>query len=247
MTRMRYLLNGVIALALLLLSQNLLAQREAEWFNGRITLDDDKVIEGEVQYNFVDDIVKIKGSEGERLLTAIKVKTFTILVDSAELMYYSLPNNLTGPNMVFYKVVFENSIGAILFRHLSEVNEYNTAFGFNVQGAAGFVPFVHRNTKVNRVVSIANKNGIFPILEKKVQNTIGYDYIKSKSNFGRSVKNEAESKEVSKYKKYFDLNIDRIFGSKGSDVQSLFEQEKMSIKSIDSWFSILNYLEEKNQ
>lgn len=115
-------------------SQSDYADKNNVWHNGQIILDDGKVIEGDVSYNFVTQVLSHRDKSGSYSHNARNVSQF-ILQDKendVSRKFYSLPLKLEGsyrPTYMFFERIHENNKVALLSRHVFVFKIKTTGYG----------------------------------------------------------------------------------------------------------------------
>lgn len=219
-------------------------------------------IEGEINYNFVVDQVRVRAPGREEQIFVPHSVNYFIVEDSTEVQVsYSLQfDYLKKGNRVYtiFHKLFSNEHYMLLMKHITE-NEYkkfyqNNQLSVNTYGSTDGYFQNYYEEKVIRIIYIASKNGdIVPCLEKKVKRTQTYDWLSYVNPIGyhnnptkyksKKLKKSVTDKEVKKYKLVDRQELKDFFGHYYFRLERYIEKNNLNIKTLDGLISALDFRE----
>ena len=154
-------------------------------FSGRVKLLDGETIDGELNHNFVSQVLRLRRIDKIEIYNAEEVLLFLLEKSDKEPdLYYSIPymDQKNGrKRAVFFELLYENNELAILSRLIFEFKDRNWLFHANTNNPLSAVlPTDYKIEKVWERIYMANTRGtIRPYMEgkksKNLSSTFGFD------------------------------------------------------------------------
>ena len=254
----------LLGIALCAVNHGLFAQfrndiTESQYFSeGTVYRPGGKELDGMVNYNFVDDQVTLRTSNGDEKTFTARDLTWFVMEDSVGTgRYYSLPFDVKQvgmPEMTFFYEVYRNDEYMVLAKHL--VSYLNTQFSI-----AGYTS-QHAHEKVLQVIYLANREGkIVDCLEKRKSwnstllgdNYFDPNYAFSERQAAFMLTNRLEENALDtlsqsntlKEIKQFNLADRRcfkdFFGSQYKQFDAYVKSNDLNIKTIEGLIRALNF------
>lgn len=196
------------------------------WFDGVLYLKDGRSFNGDINYIFVNDLVRIRNSRGQiKTLVASNVSEFVLFDSLEDRRFYALPYDVASNGIkvpLFFEALYSNESYSVLSRHVVKhkiVDNRTSGQDFSGMGA---VPV----EKVYQVIYLADTQGkIMALLERRKSLRFIHqsDYIPNKvfSNYENAkFKKSATQKEVKKY-------------CRAKDEKSTYENSFLDLDLID--------------
>lgn len=178
-----------------------------KWFEGQIELLNGDKLNGQLNYNFVSSVLRMKEAADTIIYTSEKVLFFELYNETGEVKrFYSLPfdpGNAGRDIPTFFQVVFEDKEFALLSKHHLEYREKQISNQGQYYGTS-------KVEKVFEVLYVADANGnILPFLKRKksaMENNFDWDgrmFLDNQSGLeynDRKLESSSTAREVKKYK-----------------------------------------------
>ncbi|MEM6524658.1 MAG: hypothetical protein AAF693_12725 [Bacteroidota bacterium] len=233
-----------------------------QWFQGRIKLLSGRSIDGELNYNFVSQVLRLRESNNIEIYNAEEVLFFLLITSNDESeLYYSLPyldQDYGRKRAVFFKVLHETKKLAILSRLIFEFKDRNWPLDSNPNAAnsLSIAPADYKVEKVQEVIYLAdNKGTIRHYMEgkksKSLSSTLGYDESFYRAG-GKSVlkynddkfKSSQVDRDVRKYKVIDKDIVLEFLDDEYYNVQEYIKENQINLSTIKGLIQILDFYEE---
>ncbi len=226
------------------------AKESLVWKNGMVQMDDGRVREGKINYNFVTETLKVKSQDEEKVYSANRIAYFE-LIDNDTTTYVSLPfdSHENGySRFAFFKIEYQNTENLILSRNVFSYKENR-----NVAPATGLT-YGQINAKIEKVtrrIYIGSEGKIFPVLIGKVNKLIGYDYgmqapkkaeLMIEQGEKYALRKEMDSRSEMEVKRYSltDKNfVNTIYPQYKSQLNEYIKTNQLKFKSISDLVLVL--------
>ncbi|MEM9391374.1 MAG: hypothetical protein AAGA02_12925 [Bacteroidota bacterium] len=229
-----------------------------QWFSGRVKLLGGKTIDGELNYNFVSQVLRLRKTDKIEIYNAEEVLLFLLeKSDEEPNLYYSLPymdQEYGRKRAVFFEVLYENNELAILSRLIFEFKDRNWLFDSNTNNPLSTVPPTdYKIEKVWERIYMANTKGtIRPYMEgkksKNLSSTFGFNEGSSRADGKSTLKyNESKfkkskaDKEVRRYRLINKNVLSEFFDSEYYDVQDYINESNVELNTIEGLVEVFDF------
>ncbi len=222
------------------------------WHEGTIKLENGQTIEGELNYNFITEILSYRSNGESHPYTARNVVSF-ILKDhnsNSRRKYYSIPISDPGEKfekLVFFEVIYERGSLAILSRHFYKYQEREKTAIDPVSG----MPISYGRTskeKIKEYLYLADDRGHIIAYAKKIKDKNSFDtYASQAAIVGEDVSQEAvfESKTTRssdiRYQIVNSSAIEQITGAYFTEIEKFSKSNRYKLNTIDELIMFVDY------
>ncbi len=229
------------------------------WSPGAIQLIDKETIEGELNYNFVSQTLRIRRSDQIETFNAREVLLFNLIQeDGNRKTFYSLPYKdeaFDRERPVFFYVIYEGKGIALLSRNVLEFR--NTQLSDDPAAAFYILPTANKVESIKEVIYLANALGsIKPYLEGKKSTDFNftptyrsYPTASSDGNYKleHDEKKFEESQLENKVRKFKVVDKRLLSESLGSDfykVEDFMKENNVKSNTVEGLVRIMDYYSE---
>ncbi|MCG8385041.1 MAG: hypothetical protein MJA30_05835 [Cytophagales bacterium] len=236
------------------------------WFPGTVQTMDNKILTGELNYNFVSQALRLRQSGQIETLNAEKVMYFELEPgESTQKVFYSLPykdESRDRERAVFFEVVHEGKGLALLSRHVFEMKEKRRPINNDPLSNNPPSFYLDRSESVTQVIYLANASGVIKpylvgrakkwtdfLLRNPHPNAMAMDpglqpgYENEEYNLKYNEKKLKESnadKEVKRFK-FIDKNaLSESIGADFHRLEYFIESNKIQLNTIEGLILVVN-------
>ena len=226
---------------------------ESIWRDGVIKLEDGQAIQGEINFNFVSDVLKVRQSEDEpgEIFNPNKVLYFELKEGDQKALFYSLPYDFNEDGRykpAFFEVVYQNGKDVLLARHILEYKEDD----FVNDPVLGYT-HNPKQEDVYRTIYLATGGEIVPVLKGRVKDfwsfifdrgmALGSDKYNESAKYSKS----KTDKEKVKYKNILKEDLGMLFPDAYYDLKKFIKANKIDMDKVEGWKSIIDYKNQLNK
>lgn len=220
---------------------------DATWYNGNYMLSSGKKGSGELNYNFVNGMLKMRDEQGNTSFTPGKVAYFELeMPEEGIRLFYSLPADINEDGRevpVFFEVIYEKGERAILSRHTFDYDQNTGPMGASVNGYGAFANVTLKNEKVREYIYLLNTDGLIKYLEGKKGSASTFSLHQNAKYRDKAMKKSKTDKALSRYKVTNKTALKRFAGEHYKGVLAYARENDLEFRNMEELILLLDYLE----
>ncbi|UII23216.1 hypothetical protein [Fulvivirga ligni] len=209
------------------------------WYEGQVTLENGKVLTGELNYNFINDLLRLRNDDKIRSFTSEQALSFQYTNEGALSVYYSLPfkNEMTNrAKFVFYKVLYQAKDVALLCRHDMIVKQ-DQDVGYDNQTI-----YQYEYEDVERTIYLVKLNQEpEPMMKAKIIETSKFSQFFLLHYRRKKPEGTATDEEDLKYSRLYKGEVYDLFPEQRDQLKEYIEKENLKLKTEEGWIQLLKY------
>ncbi|MTI20672.1 hypothetical protein E1176_06535 [Fulvivirga sp. RKSG066] len=229
----------------------------ALWYEGNVLLLDGSTVEGQLNFNFVSGVLRVKQGGAPEIFTSEKVLSFEFYKAGENQTFYSLPYDQgdTGRDVpTYFEVVYQLDNIAVLSRHSFEFSHKNFLAGneySNYSEDDRLLDLAERKETIYQTIYLAdNRGNIIPYLSKKKKANRSYElfgFHEEGIEYDERKFRESQLEKEVKVFSYVEKDaLDKVVDDKLTHVKSFIKKEKLNPKTLEDLISILAFYNELN-
>lgn len=215
------------------------------WYEGQVTLENGKVLTGELNYNFINDLLRLRNDDKIQSFTSEQALSFQYTNEGALSVYYSLPfkNEMTNrAKFVFYKVLYQAKDVALLSRHDLIVKQ-GQAIGndpIDINGRQTIYQYEYED--VERTIYLVKLNQEpEPMMKAKIIETSKFSQFFLLHYRRKKPEGTATDEEDLRYSRLYKGEVYDLFPEQRDQLKEYIEKENLKLKTEEGWIQLLKY------